>query len=229
MSFFNSVLTQQWTWQKDGSGNIVSPSFQCGFQVRHDLFFTTVQRCKEYSDHWTQLHSQYDAWDPIGESLVHEVRTGLLKFSWVTHEGIRQTKLLQSCRSCATHSSQTCPDAILDLEGLDLEEKSDDQSGIAQVQDFMLDCSRLPRSPEPGSSKANSETHLQGLSTAATFNPFDPTFDDYASSPLPLQESRNMVGTYTFTIDGVALVPDTWFQWRDRGLRLPHVIPSSEP
>ncbi len=33
-----------------------------------------------------------------------------------------------------------------------------------------------------------------------------------------------MIGTYTFIIDGVALVPDTWFQWRDRGLRLPHDI-----
>lgn len=223
ISFFNSVLNEQWTWEKDGNGNIASPSFQCGFQVRHDLFFTTVQRCKEYSDHWTQLHSKYEAWDPIGESLVHEVRTGLLKFTWVTHEGIRQTKLLQSCRSCATHSSQTCPVTILDLEGLELEEKSDDQSGIAQVQDFVLDCNRRPRSPESGSGdNLERRSQLSGPPQAPNSNPFDHTFDDYTSCPLPLQESRNTLGTYTFTIDGVALVPDAWSEWRDRGLRLPH-------
>jgi hypothetical protein len=53
--------------------------------------------------------------------------------------------------------------------------------------------------------------------------PFDVTFDDYASAALQTQESRNeTLRSYTFAVDGVPLVPSPWFQWRDRGLRLPH-------
>ncbi len=48
-------MAEEWQWK------YCFPFIPMWLQVHHDLFFTMVQRCKEYSDHWTQLHSQYDA------------------------------------------------------------------------------------------------------------------------------------------------------------------------
>ncbi len=101
------------------------------------------------------------------------------------------------------------------------EEKSADQSRDAtgELQDFIRNSHRRPESPESAHSEDKLEPHLPGIPSST---PFESTFDDYASSPLQCQESRNeTLGTYSLTIDGVPLVSNHWYKWRDRGLRLP--------
>jgi hypothetical protein len=117
------------------------------------------------------------------------------------------------------HSLESSQNAKVDFGVLECEEEeSEDGSAKGELQDFMHNCSRHPGSPESACSKNESDSHQPSVPTTAFF---DVTFDDYASSPLPLQDSRNTLGTHSFTVDGVPLVPNTWFQWRDRGLRLP--------
>src|SRR6266498_526803 len=93
--------------------------------------------------------------------------------------------------------------------------------------DFVDHTRCLDRSQSPGISEAKggSEDSTPDVEHEAheLEMPFDDQFDDYASAPLQMQETRNSnFTTYVFDIDGVPLVPNPWFHWRDRGRRLPH-------
>jgi hypothetical protein len=156
------------------------------------------------------------------------VETGLLKFSWVIREAIKQTRLLQSCWSCPGHFLEA---QELMADGLGESEDGPERSR-GQLQDFVYNCNQRPETPE--STYGEGKLHEPQPSILADVT-FDPTFDDYASSPLDSQGSQNnQLGTYSFDIDGAPLVSSEWFRWRDRGLRLPYkdffqLIRTAEP
>lgn len=106
----------------------------------------------------------------------------------------------------------------------------DEDSSASQpndVQEHIVDHTRRLGNPSPGISEAEggSEDSMPGVGHKAIEleTSFDDKFDDYASAPLQTQETRNAnYSAYVFDIDGVPLVPNPWFHWRDRGRRLPH-------
>ncbi len=233
ISFFHGALLQKWEWAKDGTGKIIAPSFQCSLEVSQNFFFGTLQRCKTYSDYWRQLHKGHNTWSQIDNEVEEEVEIGLLKFSWVHHEAVRQLRLLQSCRSCKTHSLGPCSRTIVDMleDGAvdDDEDSSGSQHNDARenIMDFVDNTRHLDRSPSPGIREAEGGSKGSAPDAEHEANeletPFDDKYDDYASAPLQTQETRNANSTtYVFDIDGVPLVPNPWFHWRDRGRRLPH-------
>ena len=104
------------------------------------------------------------------------------------------------------------------FESLQLEEQeSEDQpeSAAGELQFFVDAVNHRQESPESTYGEDEVETHRPSI-------PFEATFDDYASSPLQSQESRNNFGMYSFNVDGVPLVQKSWHQWMDRGFRLPY-------
>jgi len=186
-----------------------------------------------YSEYWRQLHKGHNTWGQIDDEVKEEVEIGLLKFSWVHHEAVWQLRLLQSCRSCKTHSSGPCSRTLASM--IENEAVDDDEDSSASqpnapwehIMDFVDHTRRLDRSQSPGISEAEGGSEDSTPDTEHEANelemPFDDQFDDYASAPLQMQETRNSnFTTYVFDIDGVPLVPNPWFHWRDRGRRLPH-------
>jgi hypothetical protein len=98
---------------------------------------------------------------------------------------------------------------------------SGSEKGGKDLMDFVDQFRRRPTSP---GSEITSEGEVDAEKGGPTTRIcFDVTFDDYASAILQTQESRNeTLRSHTFDVDGVPLVPSAWFQWRDRGFRLPH-------
>jgi hypothetical protein len=165
------------------------------------------------------MHKGHKTWSQINEDVAQDIYTGLLKFSWVHHESVRQLRMLQSCRSCPSHSLEFWKNVEgMDIDGSTNGGESEDMEERAMLMDFVDTCQRQPKNPGSAISISDEEE--------PTFDEeeiFDSSFDDYASAPLQNQKYRdeNPV-SYTFDIDGVPLVPNSWFQWRDRGKRLPH-------
>lgn len=130
-----------------------------------------------------------------------------MKLAWVAQEAIRQTRLLQSCRSCAIHSLESSQNTKVDLGECE-EEESEDGSAKGELQDFMHNCSHHPGSP---AESVCSKNELDSHQPTTAF--FDVTFDDYESSPLSLQDSWNtLLGTHSFIVCGVPLVSNSLFQ-----------------
>src|SRR6266511_704828 len=191
------------------------PQFQCGLEVNHSLFFTTLEKCKVYSDHWKRSHRHYKDWTSIEASLLLAVETGLLKFSWVIQEAVKQIRLLQSCWSDTGHFLE--PQDLM-ADGLEIDKESEDgpERPTRQLQDLIYSHNQQ--------SETSESTYSQGKpykpeSSMLSDVPFDPTFDDYASSSLDSQTSQDeQLGTYSLDINGAPLISYEWFRWRDRGL-----------
>jgi hypothetical protein len=118
---------------------------------------------------------------------------------------------------------------MLEDEAVDDEDSGGSQPNDARenIMDFVNHTRHLHRSPSSEISEAEGCSENSTPDAEHRTNnlepPFDDKFDDYASAPLQIQESRNAnFATYVFDVDGVPLVPNPWFHWRDRGLRLPH-------
>jgi hypothetical protein len=181
-----------------------------------------------------QFHKGHKTWSKIDDGGAHDVHVGLLKFSWVLHEAVRQLRLLQSCRFCSSHSLQLCNRTMVDkFKDEVMNEKSSGSKSDQSGENLMNFVDRPRRRPgNPGSEMSEDKSDVE---TKVPITPFDFTFDDYASAPLQTQDSRNQnLGTYTFEVNGVPLIPSPWFQWRDRGWRLPHktffqTVHSAEP
>ena len=180
ISFFWSLISRKWEWKKDGTGKLLMPSVHCHLEILHNLFLITVQHCKFYSDHWKQMHKSHKMWSQINGDVAQNVSTGLLKFSWVHHEAVRHLRMLQSCKSCKSHSL----DSGTNVDGLDIIEEGTDggESEVAEKGIKLMDFINTGRQPESDSSISDKKEPICKEGDAM----FDPTFDDYASAPLQI-------------------------------------------
>jgi len=164
------------------------------------------------------MHKGHKTWVQVNEEIAQDVHTGLLKFSWVHQEAVGQLRMLQSCRSCESHSFdlRTSVDELNIVEE-DTNGRKSEELEENDIMDFVDTCQRQPENP--GSVTSDEEEPTLDDEEM----PLDPTLDDYASSPLQIQRNReDHSRIYNFDVDGVPLVPNSWFQWRDRGQRIPH-------
>jgi hypothetical protein len=166
------------------------------------------------------MHKGNQAWVQINEEIAQDVHTGLLNFSWVHHEAVGQLRMLQSCRSCESHTFNCRTNELNIVDEGTNRSKSEESEENAMLMDVVDTCQFQP---ETQGSVISATSDEEGPTLDDEDMPLDPTFDDYASSPLQIQRQReDHSRIYSFDVDGVPLVSNSWFQWRDRGRRLPH-------
>jgi len=93
------MLNGAWTWESDpGSGIPEAPEHVCEKVQCEHLFFSTIEFCRAYGNHWKDMKQQYHLmWDDANYTTPQELQTGFLIFDWIRRQAVWQIWAVDYC------------------------------------------------------------------------------------------------------------------------------------
>ena len=99
------MLDGAWIWESDpGSGIPKAPEHVCEKVQRERLFFSTIEFCRAYGNHWKDMKQQcHLIWDHANYTTSQELQTGFLNFDWIRRQAIRHIRAVDYCLCKRSH------------------------------------------------------------------------------------------------------------------------------
>ena len=209
------MLDGAWMWESDpGSGTPEAPEHVCEKVQRERLFFSTIEFCRAYGNHWKDMKQQYHlVWDDANYTTSQELQTGFLNFDWIRRQAVRHIRAVDYCLCKRSHihgklRTMLPEDAVMEAE-VDGEEPNE------KIHRPILN-SHCFGDDEDDDGDEDDVDHSQMDSV-----PFDLDYDDYGSAPIKNGRApRREPGVWTVNRDGVWILDECWSRWKDMGYRL---------